>query len=70
MESINQRPSCLINMRGILSFSNQIENFPIWMSGTNFVLIGFNMNTATRTQAKCMSAAAAEPQRCQIHSIP
>jgi hypothetical protein len=52
MESINQRPSYLINMRGIRSFSNQIENFPIWIDGENCVLIGIKMNAGTRTQAK------------------
>jgi hypothetical protein len=51
MESTNQRPAYLINMRGIRFFSNQVENFPIWMEGDNFVLIGIKMNAGTRTQA-------------------
>jgi hypothetical protein len=52
MESTNQRPAHLINMRKIRSFSNQVDKFPIRMDGENFVLIGIKMNAGTRIQAK------------------
>jgi hypothetical protein len=52
MESTNQRPAYLINIRKIRSFFNQVENFPIRIDGKNFVLIVIKMNTGTRTQAK------------------
>jgi hypothetical protein len=47
MESTNQRPAHLINMREIRSFSNQVENFPIRMDGEHFVSIGIKMNAGT-----------------------
>jgi hypothetical protein len=47
MESTNQRPAYLINMRKIRSFSNQVEHFPIRKVGENFVSIGIKMNAGT-----------------------
>jgi hypothetical protein len=50
MESTNQRPAYLINMREIryfATFFNQVENFPIRMDGGNFVSIGIKMNAGT-----------------------
>jgi hypothetical protein len=47
MESTNQRPARLINMREIRSFFNKVENFPIRIDGENFVSIGIKMNART-----------------------
>jgi hypothetical protein len=44
MESTNQRPAYLINMRELRSFTSQVENFPIRMDGEYFVSIGIKMN--------------------------
>jgi hypothetical protein len=52
MESTNQRPAYLINMREIRSFSNQVDNFSIRMDGENLLSIGIKMNAETWTQAK------------------
>jgi hypothetical protein len=52
MESTNQRPAYLINMREIRSFSNQVENFPIPMDGVHFMSIRIKMSAGRRTQAK------------------
>jgi hypothetical protein len=52
MESTNQTPAYLINMRGIRCFSNQVENFLILRDGDIFVLIGSKIYAVTRTRAK------------------